>query len=538
MDYSTYLIGAAGLIIGFSCLIFVHELGHHLLAKWNGVRVQVFSLGMGPYLLSFTWHGTLYALSLIPVGGYVKMAGQDDLHPGLAASTDPGDYRAKRPGQRAAILAAGAFFNLLFAFVTFGVCYRAGVEMFAPCVGEVAADSPLAQAEAYGPDGKLYPTPLREGDRITVINGEPVKSLLEVTLAVAAVGADREVSIHYERDGVAARQPVFVHTRRDVSLGAATIGMREPHMAEERFRTGFEREEAVYAGVVVPNSAAQAAGLRTGDRIVSVDGQAVQRREQVYAFFRAGAGREQKVVIERNGEQQELRVQGVWNEKEKRYLVGLVPIYRVGRVDPGSEAYQAGLRPGCFLVGLGKLRGNKMLEVSYVTDLRPRPAHEQTIRIPRETAAPCPLTLVMAFPDLAEIRCATWGQAFGLAWSDLWRFSTTVFVILKGLVTRDVSPSAMSGPLGIADVTTRVAVQGSLMYYLWFLALLSLNLGVLQFVPIPILDGFHLLLIGIEKLKGSPVPVKVQEVCQYVGIVIIVALLLLVTKNDLVRIFF
>ena len=110
-----WIVGGAGLIGGFSILIFVHELGHYLLAKWNGVRVQVFSLGMGPYLVSFTWGETLYVLSMVPIGGYVKMAGQDDMQPDLTASPDPGDYRNKRPGQRAAILAAGAAFNLIFA---------------------------------------------------------------------------------------------------------------------------------------------------------------------------------------------------------------------------------------------------------------------------------------------------------------------------------------------------------------------------------------------------------------------------------------
>src|SRR3977135_3760404 len=99
------LTGWTGVILGFSGLIFIHELGHFLLAKWNGVRVHVFSIGMGPYIFSFTRGGTIYALSLMPLGGYVKMMGQEDLNPNPDASKDPSDYRNKRPGQRAAILA-------------------------------------------------------------------------------------------------------------------------------------------------------------------------------------------------------------------------------------------------------------------------------------------------------------------------------------------------------------------------------------------------------------------------------------------------
>src|SRR5205814_8618984 len=107
-----WLNGMVGMVLGFSGLIFIHELGHFLLAKWNGVRVYVFSLGMGPYLFSFTWRGTVYVLSMIPIGGYVKMMGQDDMNANLATNKDESDYRNKRPAQKAAILAAGPIYNL------------------------------------------------------------------------------------------------------------------------------------------------------------------------------------------------------------------------------------------------------------------------------------------------------------------------------------------------------------------------------------------------------------------------------------------
>src|SRR5471032_2331022 len=123
------LNGWLGLILGFSGLIFIHELGHFALAKWNGVRVYVFSLGMGPYIFSFTWRGTVYALSLVPIGGYVKMMGQDDLNPALDSNPDPSDYRNKRPGQKAAILAAGAGFNIILTITIFTCCYWHGIDL-------------------------------------------------------------------------------------------------------------------------------------------------------------------------------------------------------------------------------------------------------------------------------------------------------------------------------------------------------------------------------------------------------------------------
>ena len=140
------LFGLLGLVFGFSALIFVHEFGHFILAKWNGVRVRVFSLGMGPYLLSCTWGETVYVLSLIPLGGYVKMAGQDDLRPVMTPDQDPRDYRNKRPGQRAAIFAAGAAFNLLFTLAAFTICFRFGVELDPPRIGLIVPGKPLAMA--------------------------------------------------------------------------------------------------------------------------------------------------------------------------------------------------------------------------------------------------------------------------------------------------------------------------------------------------------------------------------------------------------
>src|SRR5579862_6531403 len=164
------LNGWLGLILGFSGLIFIHELGHFILAKWNGVRVYVFSLGMGPYIFSFTHNGTVYALSLIPIGGYVKLMGQDDLNPNANPSKDPSDYRNKRPGQKAAILAAGAAFNLLFTIFAFALCYGKGMDIEPPRIGQIQADKPLAFADLHqssAPDhADGVAAKLKEGDRI------------------------------------------------------------------------------------------------------------------------------------------------------------------------------------------------------------------------------------------------------------------------------------------------------------------------------------------------------------------------------------
>jgi regulator of sigma E protease len=531
----SWLTGGVGLIFGFSWLIFVHELGHYLLAKWNGVRVHVFSLGMGPYILSWRKGETLYVLSLVPIGGYVKMAGQDDLKPNQEATKDPHDYRNKRPGQRAMILAAGAIFNLIFAYLGFAFCYRVGVKMEGPVVGEVFPETPLAKAMEYDANGVLQPAPLQRGDRITMVGGQPVKSQLEITLAVASSGSNRDIPVQYERNGRPARQPAIVHTQKDSTLGAAAIGFR-PYSKEEEFQLGFECEQAVYIFETLPNTPAAQAGFQRWDKIVRVDGRDIEDRSDVQDCVKAAGGREQVFEVERDGKTEALRVAAARETKDKPFQIGISMISnRVKRIDPACEAYEEGLRQGGYILDLEKERDEKTLALGFVEVVDGKKQVGHRIEVPVESRSKSGFVFKTEIQQLEKIQYDTWGEACAVAWGDLWTHSISVFVVIYRLCTGDVSVRAMAGPLGIGDMITRVAVQKPLMFYFWLLALLSLNLGVLQFIPIPLLDGFHLVMVAVEKLKGRPVSMRVQEAFQYAGLVLIIALLLFVTWNDIAR---
>ena len=147
--------GWIGLLAGFSGLVFVHELGHIAFAKWNGVTVQVFSIGMGPYLFSFTYKGTCYAFSMIPMGGYVKMLGQDDMNADTASTKSSGDFRNKRPGQRAAILVGGAFFNVLLTIVLFALCFYRGTDFISPRLGNISAEQSAFARDAVRQQSRI-----------------------------------------------------------------------------------------------------------------------------------------------------------------------------------------------------------------------------------------------------------------------------------------------------------------------------------------------------------------------------------------------
>lgn len=535
------LIGVFGLFFGFSALVFVHELGHYTLAKWNGVRVKVFSIGMGPYLVSFTKGETVYAFSLIPMGGYVKMLGQEDLNPALDKAKDPHDYRNKRPGQRAAILAAGAGFNLIFALFAFTVCYYCGVEVDAPRVGYVSPDSPLGQAEALNAKGERVPHPIQEGDYIRSLDGVPVRSFIDVSLYVAGAGRDREIQVDYEREGVPAHDPVFVRSRFNAQIGAPYIGM-ERFGKKETHALGFtiEKPVRVFVEGCQDKTPAQRAGLLPGDQILSVDGQAVNDLSILPQFIRKAEGKEQALVVQRDGKPIDVSIKAERVEDDEGKVV-----YRIGlqmrtspveEIDENCEAYEQGLRKGYFITSVTKMRDKEHLAVEFV-NLQSAPPKKGQMVLPLESRIKTTLSYTFAPPEQVEIKCDTVVEALALGWSDLVRHSTAVFTVIKGLLFRDISPKALSSPLGIGISIFQTSVQHTFMYYFWFLAFLSVNLGVLQFVPIPLLDGWHLLVIGLEKLKGGPMPQRFLEYSQYAGILIILALLFLALSNDIKRMF-
>ncbi|MFW5829119.1 MAG: M50 family metallopeptidase, partial [Planctomycetota bacterium] len=191
----TYLMA----LLGFAFVIFIHELGHFVFAKWAGVRVDTFSIGMGPVIWSKTIGETEYAISLLPVGGYVKMLGQEDV-PGRAVDADnERSFQRKHPAWRAAILFGGVLFNLISSYLILVALAWTGVPVFPPVVGEL-------QQHFLAADGSRIETPawrlgLQQGDRILSINDKPVRSYQD--LLMRALGAETGTAIRMtiERDG-------------------------------------------------------------------------------------------------------------------------------------------------------------------------------------------------------------------------------------------------------------------------------------------------------------------------------------------------
>jgi len=545
------LYGSLGMVLGFSGLIFIHELGHFALAKWNGVRVYVFSLGMGPYLFSFSYKGTVYALSMVPIGGYVKMMGQDDMNAEVAPTADKTDYRNKRPGQKAAILAAGAIFNVIFALFAFTMCYWNGMYVNPPILGNVAPDKPLATAIVYKDKS---PAHLQKGDKLIEVNHIPVDTFMEASIMAAGTPRGEDLWLKVERQplGRGNVHDVIVKPTQDKRLGATFIGL-ERYVYDQELLIGFETKNTlIVVSDPVENSASAQAGLKKNDLILSIDDpdhpekpgpRKLDSFDDFTNTIRGSQGRRLSFNIIRNNEPQRIDVTPKLSSETGMYMVGLeakMSHRKVTNIDPESEAYKAGLREGHFITRFvpRKEESNKdqWTEGLLVWKKEWDTKKEESAKISVPGSGKYSYFQMRA--ATVEYKEEDFARALGAAWEDLYHFSGSVFSIVRGLFNGDVSHKALSGAIGIGQSMFIVASDQTFMNFLWFLGFISLNLGVLQFMPIPLLDGWHLLMLAVEKIKGGPIPMEWHIRFQYVGLVMIGGLLLLSFYNDISRLIF
>lgn len=324
-------------LLGFGFVILIHELGHFVFAKWAGVRIETFSIGFGPRLLGWRSGDTDYRISLLPLGGYVKMLGQEDLpeNADLAAAAPADSYLAKSAPWKALILLGGVLFNFLSSYLILLALAAWGMPVIRPVVGEV-------QAAVIDADGRSHPSPaarlgLRAGDEIRRVNGERVRGFDDLQVAVL-MGATRPLSVEVRRPGEVA--PLVLDGGGGVTplyspaLGAAVLGV-DPAQSTRI---------ADLAGAIIP------ADLHAGDRVVAVDGRDLPvgtSGQDVRHLLSAWYGREVRLGIEREGERREAIVR--WGGGGLG-AVGL-PV-RVRSVWPDSGAAAAGLEAGDVLIGV------------------------------------------------------------------------------------------------------------------------------------------------------------------------------------------
>jgi len=452
------LLTILSLLVVLGVLIFVHELGHFMAAKWAGIYVHRFSVGMGAPIkaLSFRRGETEYAISWLPLGGYVRMASREEEATSTALEGGaeelahvPADrmFEAKPVWKRFIVLIAGVTMNVLFAWLVFsGIALRNGRAVNpVTTVGAVDTASVPAGAEAI--------TELHTGDRITAVNGQPVRSWTDVDDAFLSGGESLAFTL---ADGRTVTVPVHAD---DVEGRLRLSGALQPFTA-------------AVAGRVIKGRPAAKAGMLEGDTIVRVDGTPVAQWGEVLKVIEGSPGRPLQLTVGRSGGRAELTVEPESTEVK----------------DSAGETRWVGK------VGVEVFRGTRFVP----------------------------------YPNVFAALAAGAKQTLSA--------STTIVRTVRGMFSGRVSSKSVGGPIAIGQMAGETARLG-LDAFLAFMALISVNLAVLNLLPIPVLDGGQILFVLAEGVLGKPLPLKLREKLTLLGLAIVGTLMALAFWNDIRRIF-
>jgi regulator of sigma E protease len=419
-------------LIVIGILVFVHEFGHFIMAKRAGVRVEKFSLGFGPKLIGYKKGDTEYVISALPLGGYVKMAGEN---PDEEPTGAPDEFQSKSVWQRAKIAATGPLTNIILAFLVMPFVFMVGTYTLGPArVGFVEKGSPAEQAG------------FQVGDIIEKINSRSITDW-ETAEMLIAVNPDTDLAVTVDRSGE-----------------KKTLALRPKLDAEQKIGvSGLYPDFPAEVGRLIPGLPAEKSGLQVNDKIIAVDATAVYYWNQFSTMVRKSQGKALTLTVER--EQKKVQITVTPREEGGRYVIGIEPLVRMS-----FRKY-----------GLGdslRLGFNKTVE----------------------------------FIDLTV-------------------------VTLRKLLTFNLSIKTLGGPVLIAQMSGKAAAAG-LSSFLSFLAMISISLGILNLLPIPILDGGLILFLVIEAVRRKPLARKTMEVAQSIGAAVLITLIAVVSYNDVMRMFF
>ncbi len=447
---------AFAVVIGV--LVVIHELGHYLVARWCGVKVLRFSVGMGRVIWSrrFGPDQTEWALSLVPLGGYVKMldARDEDIGP-IAPQDEPREFTRQNVWKRIAIVAAGPLANFLLAIVIFTFLFTHGVP---EPVARVAVQ-PASMASQAG---------LRQGDTVTAVDGEPVRSWNEMRWSLLQRAMDhRDARLMVERVTALGGRSLAEVT---LPLHALPADELDNHLFD---KLGLElAKPPALLGDILPAGPAAAAGLRPGDLITAIDGTPVEDGIAFIERLRDSAGRT-------------LHLEGVRNGQP--FATEVTP--QPERVDSGDGSGEK---------TVGRIRAQ--------VDMRS--------------------AMVVIEADVDE--------AFVRSLHKTWDTSAMTVSMLVKMISGEASLKNITGPITIADYAGQTARVGWISF-LSFMAFISISLGVMNLLPIPVLDGGHLLYYSLELFSGRPVPERIGAIAQRAGIGLLMALMVVAVFNDIVR---
>lgn len=545
-----------------SSLIFIHESGHFAFAKIFGVKVLTFSIGFGPKVVRIRGKETEYCIGLLPFGGFVKMLEESKTKEPILPEDRLRTFEAQALWKRVVIVLAGPAMNVLFPVALYTSVFLDETQFLPPTVGVVVPGKPA--------DGKLEP-----GDRIASVDGEPIISKEELDRMIEP-RAGKPVRLGVERDG----------KTLDITVTPADEAkVRELDIVEHRGQLGFDSHFPAAVVGIARRDAPAAAGLRTFDMVTAVNGKRIERFVDLVDTLSANRGDQIVVsylrpvdapralggledvgllepgaatltplpptpgavapadenaraadVLERTGiESADMYVAFV-PEASSEWLAGLRPGDRITTLDGAPQRLWLAMRDtlvasadkrhelqwvrdGVAMRGFFNLRrerwddefGQHYEKYVFRTDHWMPPAAD------RPVANPHPLTYAIR-RGVEETRSVV-------------KF---ISVGLLRLAEGRVSLSSVSGPITMYDIAGKAGARGAA-DFVWTMAVISVNVGLINLLPIPVLDGGHLLFFLLEALRRRPLPMRIREVASLVGVVMLGLIILVAFKNDVER---
>jgi regulator of sigma E protease len=570
-------------------LVFFHELGHFAVAKWCGVKVHAFSLGFGPELIAFTKGETRYRIALLPLGGYVKMLGEQ---PGVDEDPDE-DYSrslaAKPLWQRTAVVAAGPIANFLLAAVVYQTLFI-GNQTFSDTKLGVVSRS-----------GAAYEAGIRPGDKITHINGESVSTWEDIGEGIGGRPGEK-VSVTVERGGEAQKFSLVPKPVEEMN----PFGEMEP-----RGKVGISLSYVKPAiAVLDAQSPAALAGLKTGDRILSVDGKPVQAWQDLRQAFAETLKDSVVVTYQRGNEQVDATLQletvkpeaaadnatdvsaetpreeaalplpavarDAWTSIQlgKAGYTGLVALDSViAEVEAETPAHGAGLKPGDRLLSVSVypfVEGKDVasepsstqlidvwaMDLSTLQKEDARSTFEFKVQRGTEVLS---VPLSLATKDVSDpFRGKRQEVVFGAkntqgtldayrferevgflesaekAWARVGRDFSVIGIGFWKLIGGSVSIDNVGGPIMLFVIAEQSADRGWGTFWST-LAFISVNLGLLNLLPIPVLDGGHLMFYAFEAVRRRPPSMRAREIGHMIGLALLLTLMVVAVSNDVIR---
>lgn len=569
-DFFVFILGKLEYIFAIVTLlggvIAVHELGHFLMAKWNGIRVDTFSIGFGPKLFARKWGETEYCLSLIPLGGFVKIYGQDPEEVANDPAPKPErSFSHKGLGPKIAVLAGGPVFNYILSILIFGFLAVIGVQKLPPIATRVVADTPA------------YLAGLRSGDTITAVNGQPTRTFEDVA-EVIAKNPEKTLQFSILREG----------QRRDMSIQVQKEHALTPYGEESIAGVLEGLDPLAREPIVAVSGDGHPWGFQSGDRIVALDGLPIESWEDLERALPKSLATQEalRFKIKRGSETLELtsadpkalaaRAKG--DAHQFLRLAGIHnPELTIQNVVPSAPAAVAGLQTGDRIVSAAGVTVNSFDHLrSVIQDegekVAKRAAAEKTtdgwypnslkLDIERKGKREIVTSAIRATegrdPLGEKIVTYTIGiESAGKAkmpsnlilertfnpFRALWigtveTVDHTVMTVvgLKKLAFGEVSAKTVGGPIMIGKLAGDTFSSRGWRDFLRIMAIISISLGVFNLIPIPILDGGHIVFAVVESIRGRPLSQQVQQAALKVGLSLILLLMVFALYNDITRV--